>query len=130
GLARLESGGRSCWTEDEMPGGGEPVHDAGAERQFGPDHREIDGLALGQRQQAVEIGRVDGTGSREPRDARVPGCAQELADISVARKPGYQRVLARTTADNENPPDVKDLGRERRLHPDRDYLVDLDKVCA
>src|SRR5438552_9540294 len=105
-LARLESGGRSCWTEDEMPGGGEPVHDAGAERQFGPDHREIDGLALGQRQQAVEIGRVDGTGSREPRDARVPGCAEQLADLLVDLKPGYLRVLVRTTSAYENTPYV------------------------
>jgi hypothetical protein len=52
-LARLEASGRRRWSEDQSAAFGEPICHSQAQRDFRSDHREIDLLLLGERDEFV-----------------------------------------------------------------------------
>ena len=66
----------------------------------------------------VRIGEIDGSGARERARSRVPGRADDLADVAIGGEPRDERVLARAAAENQNSHCLNGLGRVTALHGD------------
>ena len=88
---RAAVGGRS---EEQPARRGEPVGDAEAQRQLGSDDGEVDLFALGEGENCVRVRDVAGNRSGDPRDAGIPGRADELADVPISGEPGDERMFA------------------------------------
>jgi hypothetical protein len=109
------------------------IHDPRTERQLGTDNREIDRLLIGERLEALEIGCRDRSSLRDSGDARIAGRTDQSGDDGLGGEAGGEGMLARAATDDKNPHDVNDLQAERGSRErwaDRDYFVDLDRVCA
>ena len=117
-LARFETCGGGGRPEKQPAFRREPIGDPATEGQFGTDDGQVDLLAIRQRQDAVQVARIDGNGPGETCDARVPGNDQELADIAISVEPGDERMLAPAAADYENSHYVNDLGRRTWVNGD------------
>ena len=97
---RGRGGGRA---KQQPAGGGETVRNAQAQRQFGPDDREIDLLAIGEARSGIRVRDVAGNASAQ--SARCRGCpgAQTSSPTSRSRgEPRDERMLSRAAADDEN----------------------------
>ena len=70
-LAALELSGGARRTEDPVAGGAEAIDDAAIERQLGSHDREVEAIALGERQQLVHVADVDGKNACISRDAGI-----------------------------------------------------------
>ena len=101
-LAPFEGGRGLGWTDDRTSRCGEDVDDAAAQMQFGPDHREVHGLTLGNRQQlpgGTDVGRQT---TRSRGNSWVAGRANHRLDIGFAGEFPGEGVLARATSDDQN----------------------------
>jgi hypothetical protein len=74
--------------------------------------RQIHLLAIGQREQPLDVGRCGCADLRDPRharNARIPRGADKLSDVSFGREAGGDRVLACPAANDENSHCLKEL---------------------
>ncbi len=129
GFARLEAGGSSGGSENEPVLLGKAVDDAEAERQFGPDDRHVNLLALSESGERIGPRDVDWRDSGDRRNTGIPGGADDLGDVSLTGETGDKRMLARTAANHQNSHVVKRFRGVSTLHGSEgsgDYLVDLD----
>ena len=78
------------------------VDQAGDERRLGADDGQADVLALGERDEPLDVVGGDGDGARVGRDARVAGRAQHLGALGRAQQGADDRVLAPAAADDED----------------------------
>src|SRR5688500_1083656 len=101
-LAPFEGGRGFGRTDDRASRYREDVNDAAAQRQFGPDDREVDGLSLGNRQQlpgGTDVGRQT---TRNRGNSGVAWCANHRLDIGFAGEFPGEGVLARASSDDQN----------------------------
>ena len=74
----------------------EAIGQAAAERRFGPDHGQIDPLAIDEPNHGVGVQDVDRRGGEAARDAGVAGRADDVVDAGFVRElPGRARARAR-----------------------------------
>jgi small subunit ribosomal protein S21 len=71
------------------------------ERQLGAHNRQIDGFALRQIEQAIDIRHVDGNRGGDAADPGVSGSADHRGHRPIAAERPDQRVLTAAAADNE-----------------------------
>jgi hypothetical protein len=88
-------------TEDAQAGCAERVDDAGGEWCFRPDHRKVDALALGKRDQRREVGQRNVLDSRLGRGAAIARRHVDLLHARALRKLPGERVLPAARADDE-----------------------------
>ena len=109
GLAGLQACGGGRWSKKRQPCRCEAIGNSQAERQLRADDRQVDSLASGQRQQAVDVGSADRFRAHKLPNTRISRGANEIRGAFVAGKPCNERVLARPAADDENSHSLKDL---------------------
>ena len=101
-LARFQLGGGLRRAERLQAGLRERVDDAGGERRFGADDREVDLVLLREVEQALDVGRGDVDVLGVLSGAGVAGRDEHaIGAAALADFPG-QRVFAATIANNEN----------------------------
>jgi hypothetical protein len=104
--------------EDGQPRRGEPIGEAGDERRLWTDHRQIDALAPGERDELVVRVDADVDAARVARDARIAGCREQRVDQRALRDLPGQRVLpARRARPIRTLRDIVSEGPRGRLGP-------------
>ncbi len=78
------------------------VDQPGDQRRLGADDGQAGVLALGERDEPLDVVGGDGDGARVGRDARVAGRAQDLGALGRAQQGADDRVLAPAAADDED----------------------------
>src|SRR5262249_51400002 len=108
-FTRLETRRGGRWTEETESSRGKSIGDAEAQRKLRPDDREIDRFSRRERGDCIEVGEVDGCGTRDARDSWIARRAQDVPCSGLRQQTSDQRVLARAAAENENPHGMNEL---------------------
>jgi len=129
-LTRLELCGGLSWTEQQAACFGKSIADTATERQFGTDDGEIDGFALGDREDRVGAREVYGCRTNKPGSSRIPGCTQNAVRTRFGQDPGDQGVLSGSATHDENSHIINMLRGDETEHWRGEYFVDLAQECA
>src|SRR5436190_10803061 len=103
GLGALDA--RSCCagSEDQGIPVAETIREPGDERNLWPDDGEIDPLVLNGGDEGFDIVGRDREQGRDLSDARIARRGQHLVDDGAPRQPARDRVLAASSADDQDP---------------------------
>src|SRR5438874_11672204 len=100
-LARFEAGRGGRGAEQQMSVGGETIGQTCAERKLGTDDGQVDAFGRRERRHGASVRQIDRQGRCNASDTWISRRAEERTDVTVSRQMGNQRVLARTTAEDE-----------------------------